>query len=250
MNIETNILDEVKLQVPTVSFDGIEPSELPLVRQAIDYYHLCLKCSLPAKKLAKQAGVASEKAFTKFELGYVNRTLGLNLPDARSFEGASQRGLYQRIGLFNVTGHEVFRWALLFPLYDIDGNIVGAYGYWVRKRTNSNDARLVIWNDSDVGVFNPEVITSQSKLLVCSTPLVVCQLWCEGFKSAVSLMAKNEITFEHVKSIFEGSDVKEVQLLDSGDLIEKHQILQLDVYLKSLGIKSSVIKQPKRVYHG
>lgn len=250
MENQSSNVNESKLLIPATGFDGIEPPELPLVRQAIDYYHLCLKCSLPATKLAKRAGIVSEKAIAKFDIGYVNRTLGLNLPDARSFEGASQRGLYQRIGLFNVTGHEVFRWALLFPLYDIDGNIVGAYGYWVRKRANTNEGRLVLWNDSDVGVFNPESITSQYKPLICATPIVACQLWCQGFKSAISLMVKNEITFEHVKSTFEGSGVKEVELLDSGDLIEQHQIQQLDVYLKSLGIKSSIIKQPKLVYHG
>lgn len=221
----------------------ITPSEQMMIQQGFDYYHLCLKCSLPAQDLLAQAGINDKAAMSEFSLGYVNRTLGLSLPDPRSFDGGSQRGLYQRIGLFKVTGHEFFRWALVFPLYDIDGNIIGVYGYWVRQRKSQNEGQYILWDWDDVGIFNPAALQNSETLLLCSTPLQACQLWSRGYHHAVSLVG-HDITYEQVQSIFKDRPVSQVELIKPDDLIDRHQFEKLNLYLKSLGKSCSFIKHP------
>lgn len=243
--INTHIHEHSESLLATQVMTGIEkitPSEQVMIHQGFDYYHLCLKCSLPAQELVTKVGL-DKSAMSEFNLGYVNRTLGLSLPDPRSFDGGSQRGLYQRIGLFKVTGHERFRWALVFPLYDIDGNIVGAYGYWIRKRSSHNEGTFVLWDFHDVGIFNPQAVRTSEKLLICSTPLQACQLWSRGYRHAISLMG-HEITYEQVQTIFKDKPVLQVELIQPDDLIDRHQFEQLKLYLTSLGKSCSFIDSP------
>lgn len=219
------------------------PPERLIIHQGFDYYHVCLKCSLPAQERLKQVGIVDNKVIDAFTLGYVDRTLGSSLPDPRSYNGGSQRGLYQRIGLFKCTGHERFRWALVFPLYDIDGNIIGVYGYWVRQRASQNEAKFVLWDFDDVGIFNPSALQNSEKLLLCSTPLQACQLWSRGYRHAMSLMG-HDITYEQVQAIFKDKPVSQIELIQPDDLIDRHQFEQLNLYLKSLGKSCTFIKHP------
>ena len=61
------------------------------LRQVLDYYHARLKENPPALAYLQKRGIGSEEAIATFKLGFVDRTLGLRLPQANRKEGAALR---------------------------------------------------------------------------------------------------------------------------------------------------------------
>ena len=71
--------------------------------QVLDYYHARLKENPAALAYLKKRGLTAE-ALATFKLGFVDRTLGLRLPQANRKEGAAIRERLTRLGLLRHTG--------------------------------------------------------------------------------------------------------------------------------------------------
>jgi hypothetical protein len=63
-----------------------------------------------------------------FGLGFVDRTLGLRLPQKNRAEGAAIRERLQRLGVLRDTGHEHLRGRVVFPVVAESGEIGTVYG--------------------------------------------------------------------------------------------------------------------------
>jgi hypothetical protein len=85
------------------------------LRQVLDYYHARLKENPLALAYLKKRGIAAE-AIDAFRLGFVDRTLGLRLPQANRKEGAAIRERLTRLGILRDTGHEHLRGRIVFPI--------------------------------------------------------------------------------------------------------------------------------------
>ena len=92
----------------------VDADEQAALRQVLDYYHARLPENPAALAYLKKRGIAAE-AIDTFRLGFVDRTLGLRLPQKNRAEGAALRERLQRLGLLRDTGHEHFRGRIVFP---------------------------------------------------------------------------------------------------------------------------------------
>ena len=112
-----------KLPAP-VTADADDQAAL---RQVLDYYHERLKENPDALAYLKKRGIAAE-AVAAFKIGFVDRTLGLRLPQKNRAEGAALRERLTRLGLLRDSGHEHLRGRIVFPVISEAGEIGTVYG--------------------------------------------------------------------------------------------------------------------------
>lgn len=115
------------------------------IQQAFDYYQQRYQSS----SLAQQFVVSSCRIDDEFKcdlnIGFCDRTMGTNIPKARTPEGATIRGSLQRAGLVRSSGHELFRGCIVIPTVDNNGSIISAVGYRV-GRIRNGDKPVVYWH--------------------------------------------------------------------------------------------------------
>ena len=99
-----------------------------LMMQVIGYYHDTLKQSPDALAYLKSRGLDHPELIDTFKLGFVNRTLGLRLPEKNRLAGAELRTRLQAIGIYRQSGHEHFNGSLVVPVIDEAGHVVEVYG--------------------------------------------------------------------------------------------------------------------------
>jgi hypothetical protein len=183
-----------------------------LVNQVFDYYcQSILKSSRAINFVKRDLGISDLSFIKQFNVGFSDRTLGLHLPDPESFEGASVRGRLQRLGLLKATGHELFRGAIVFPLKDIEGVIIGAYGFWIGYRPSHLKDAFVVWDCSKTGLFNPNALFDDNELILCKTPIEAAMLWSLGFRNVTSILS-HEGSSITLPDVIQCSDIRRVEI--------------------------------------
>jgi len=89
--------------------------DLALMRQVVDYHHERLKENPAALDYLQKRGISAE-AISTFRIGFVDRTLGLRLPQKNRAEGAAMRARLTAMGFIRSTGHEHLRGRVVFPV--------------------------------------------------------------------------------------------------------------------------------------
>ncbi|QHJ09970.1 hypothetical protein FX988_00179 [Paraglaciecola mesophila] len=138
------------------------------IQQAIDYYRACYQKSTFAQQFVANNCRIDNEFIAELSIGYCDRTMGKNIPKAKSPEGAEIRGSLQRCGLVRPTGHELFRGCIVIPTVDNNGSIISAVGHRVGRLRNG-DKSVVYWHKPepkayvDVGMsFAKELIDGQA----------------------------------------------------------------------------------------
>lgn len=138
------------------------------IQQAFDYYQQRYQDSSLAQQFVASNCRIDNEFITELRIGYCDRTMGTNIPKARTPEGAAIRGSLQRCGLVRSTGHELFRGCIVISTVDNNGSIISAVGYRVGRLRNG-DKSVVYWHKPepktfvDVGMsFAKELIHGQA----------------------------------------------------------------------------------------
>ena len=150
------------------------------LRQVLDYYHERLRTNENPAALAylKKRGIAAEAVET-FRLGFVDRTLGLRLPQANRKEGAAIRERLTRLGILRDTGHEHLRGRVVFPVVAESGEIGTVYGRAIDDG-GKHDRHLFLPGPQR-GVFNPAALRS-ADVIVTEGIIDALTFWCAGFR--------------------------------------------------------------------
>jgi DNA primase catalytic core len=148
------------------------------LRQVLDYYHARLKENPAALAYLKKRGIAAE-AVAAFKIGFVDRTLGLRLPQKNRAEGAALRERLQRLGLVRDTGHEHLRGRIVFPVIAENGEIGTVYGRAIDDG-GKHDRHLFLPGPQR-GVWNPAALRS-GEVIVCEGIIDALTFWCAGFR--------------------------------------------------------------------
>ena len=128
------------------------------LRQVLDYYHARLKENPPALAYLQKRGIGSEEVIATFKLGFVDRTLGLRLPQANRKEGASLRARLTQMGILRDTGHEHLRGRIVFPVIAETGEIGTVYGRAIDD--GGKHERHLFLPGPQRGVWNPAALRS------------------------------------------------------------------------------------------
>ncbi len=114
---------------------ALDADDQQTLRDVVAFYHDTLKDSPEALRYLESRGLTDPEMIGRFKLGFANRTLGLTLPDKNRKEGAELRGRLQRLGILRAeSGHEHFNGSVVFPIFSLEGDVLGLYG---RKITAS-----------------------------------------------------------------------------------------------------------------
>ena len=122
------------------------------IQQAFEYYQQRYQDSPFAQQFVGNNCCIDNEFITELSIGYCDRTLGKNIPKARSPEGAEIRGSLQRCGLVRPTGHELFRGCIVIPMVDNNGSIISAVGHRVGRLRNG-DKSVVYWHKPEPRAF-------------------------------------------------------------------------------------------------
>jgi len=164
---------------PPVKPDADDQAAL---RQVLDYYHERLKENPAALAYLKRRGIGAE-AVEAFRIGFVDRTLGLRLPQANRKEGAAIRERLQRLGILRDTGHEHLRGRVVFPVIAENGEIGTVYGRAIDDG-GKHDRHLFLPGPQR-GLFNPASLRS-AELILCEGIIDAVTFWGAGFRNVTT----------------------------------------------------------------
>jgi DNA primase catalytic core len=148
------------------------------LRQVLDYYHERLKENPAALAYLKKRGITAEAVAT-FRIGFVDRTLGLRLPQKNRKEGAEMRERLTRLGLLRDTGHEHLRGCVVFPVIAENGEIGTVYGRAIDAPTK--DARHLFLPGPQRGLWNPAALRSP-EVIVTEGIIDALTFWGAGYR--------------------------------------------------------------------
>jgi len=153
------------------------------LRQVLDYYHTRLKENPVALAYLKKRGLTHPELIATFRVGFVDRTLGLRLPQANRKEGAALRARLQRLGILRDTGHEHLRGRVVFPVIAETGEIGTVYGRAIDDG-GKHDRHLFLPGPMR-GVFNPAALRSP-EVIVTEGIIDALTFWCAGYRNVTT----------------------------------------------------------------
>lgn len=160
----------------------VDADDQAALRQVLDYYHERLKENPAALAYLQKRGLAAEAVDT-FRLGFVDRTLGLRLPQANRKEGAAIRERLQRLGILRDTGHEHLRGRVVFPVIGESGAIGTVYGRAIDDG-GKHDRHLFLPGPQS-GIWNAAALRS-SELIVTEGVIDALTFWSAGYRNVTT----------------------------------------------------------------
>lgn len=148
------------------------------LRQVLGYYHERLKENPAALAYLKKRGISAE-AIAAFKIGFVDRTLGLRLPQGNRKEGAALRARLTALGILRETGHEHLQGRIVFPVVAESGEIGTVYGRAIDD--GGKHERHLFLPGPQRGIFNPAALHS-SEVILTEGIIDALAFWCAGFK--------------------------------------------------------------------
>ena len=120
---------------------ALDADDRQSLRDVVGFYHETLKESPEALRYLESRSLTHPEMIDRFQLGFANRKLGLTLPEKNRQAGAEMRGRLQSLGILRESGHEHMNGSVVFPIFDLEGNVLGMYG---RKITPLRSTRRCI----------------------------------------------------------------------------------------------------------
>jgi DNA primase len=182
-----------KLPAP-VAADADDQAAL---RQVLDYYHERLTANPPALAYLKKRGVTAE-AVAAFRVGFVDRTLGLRLPQKNRAEGAALRARLQRLGVLRDTGHEHLRGRVVFPVVGESGEIGTVYGRAIDD--GGKHERHLFLPGPMRGIWNPAALRSPEVILTEGI-LDALTFWGAGFRNVTTCYSAKALPEELLAAV-------------------------------------------------
>ncbi|MGH8020606.1 MAG: CHC2 zinc finger domain-containing protein, partial [Opitutaceae bacterium] len=165
---------------------AVDADDQAALRQVIDYYHARLQKNPAALAYLAKRGLRSEAALAAFRVGFVDRTLGLRLPQKNRAAGATLRARLARLGVMRETGHEHFRGRIVFPVVAEDGVIGTLYGRAIAD-VPKPDRHLFLPGPQN-GLWNPAALRAPEVILTEGI-IDALTFWCAGYRHVTTTMS-------------------------------------------------------------
>jgi DNA primase len=174
----------------------VEPdaSDHELLDQVVRYYRETLNRTPDALAYLERRGIGQPEALQRFEVGFVDRTLGLRLPDKSRKAGAEIRGRLQRLGVIRASGHEHLRGCATFPVRDGEGHVGEVYGRRVDDHLRPGISPHLYLPGPHRGVFNLDAIRESKEVILCEAIVDALTFWVAGFRHVTATFGVNGFT--------------------------------------------------------
>lgn len=221
--------------------DNVHNQDALIIEQVFAHYHNTLKM-MPELIGEVMKRKVDPDYIDLFQIGFSDRSLGVELQSPRCLVGSRNRGHLQRLGILKETGHEFFRGALVVPYRNVDGSIVGAYGRRTRHQRRS-PAYHLYWNAQQVPLFNASDHQLPSTLVLGKSAMDSLTLLTAGIDNVVATMGTKG--FNDVQlSRLEKDGVKRVYIAFDNTPSANHHALLVAQALDSVGIQCYRVKLP------
>jgi DNA primase catalytic core len=213
-----------------------------LLKSVIDYYHNRLKQSPSGLAYLDKRGIVHAEIIDTFQIGFVDRTLGLRLPAKTNQKGAKLREDLERLGILRDTGHEQFRGCIVFPLYAMDGTIAQIYGRRIDRGTKEGFRHFYL-PSPHAGIFNAPALRAYEEIILCESVIDALTFWNHGYRNVTSTFGTNGFTDEMIEAI-QNSDIKRILIAFDNDQAGNKAADEVAAMLQMLGIEVFRVKFP------
>ena len=214
-----------------------------LVNYAMRYYHQKLSESIRAKKFLTDRKILDNGLIQRFQLGFSDRTLGLQLDRLPSWQSASSRGALQRVGILKPSGHEFFRGSLVFPFFDERGHIVGAYGRRITPKLKAYSVYHVHWIADGVTFFNIDALKKFKHILLCKSPLEALSLLQLGMENVVGIMGGKSFSDAHLHALRQFA-IESIGIVFDNDIPHQKLVADIAQRVGKLGVQAYRVGLP------
>jgi DNA primase len=230
----------VKLTSPVAA----DADDQRTLRGVVGFYRETLQESPEALKYLEGRGLVHPEMVEHFQIGFANRKLGLTLPDKNRKEGAELRGHLQRLGLLRESGHEHFNGSVVFPIFDLEGSVLGLYGRKITPNLREGTLLHLYLPGPHRGVWNEEALEASKEIVLCESIIDALTFWCAGFRNVTASYGVNGFTDDH-KAAFARHEIKNVWIAYDRDEAGDQAAERLKEELVKLGIGSHRVLFPR-----
>lgn len=195
----------VQLEAPV----SAESGDAEALLEVVDFYHETLQSSPEALAYLESRGLGDMELIGHFRIGFANRTLGYRLPHNNRKAGAELRGRLQRLGILRESGHEHFNGSVVFPIFDLEGNVTGMYGRKITRGLREGTPLHLYLPGPHKGVWNEEALAASKEIILCESVIDALSFWRAGFRHVTCAYGVNGFTADH-KAAFERHGIRDV----------------------------------------
>ena len=225
-----------------VDFDG---EDHQAIQRVMNYYAKTLKQDKAAIAYLKERCIYSEEAMDFFQMGFVDRSLGMHLPSSRTKDGRQLRDSLAEIGLYRSSGHEHFNGSVVFPIMDAHSNISEIYGRRITRNLGTNVPKHLYLPGPHIGIWNPACL--QNKTIILTESIIdALTFWVHGFRDVTASYGIGGFTRELHKAFIENKTEQVFIAYDCDDAGKKAAI-RLAATLGADGIKCFRVNFPARL---
>jgi DNA primase len=168
------------------------------LRDVVRFYHDTLKESPEALRYLESRGLTHPEMIGHFKLGFANRKLGLTLPEKNRKAGAELRGRLERLGILRETsGHEHMNGSVVFPVFSLEGDVLGMYGRKIRSDLRPGTPPHLYLPGPHHGVWNEEALVASQEIILCESIVDALTFWCAGYRNVTASYGVNGFTDDH-----------------------------------------------------
>jgi DNA primase catalytic core len=214
----------------------LDADDQQTLRDVVSFYHDTLVNAPEALRYLESRGLVHAEMVGRFHLGFANRTLGLTLPEKNRKAGADLRGRLQRLGILRAeSGHEHMNGSVVFPIFDLAGDVLGMYGRKINDNLRAGTPMHTYLPGPHHGVWNEEALVASKEIILCESIIDALTFWCAGFRNVTAAYGVHGFTDDH-RSAFQKHGVQQVWIAydrdDAGDAAAerlKEELLQLGI---------------------
>lgn len=196
---------------------ALDADDQQTLRDVVAFYHETLKQSPEALRYLESRGLRDSEMIARFKLGFANRTLGLTLPEKNRKDGAEMRGRLQRLGVLRAeSGHEHFNGSVVFPIFSLEGGVLGMYGRKIGGNLRTGTPLHLYLPGPHRGVWNEEALAASKEIVLCESVIDALTFWCAGFRNVTASYGVNGFTDDH-RAAFRKHGVERVWIAYDAD---------------------------------
>lgn len=217
--------------------------EMSYVEYLINYYHTRLNVTPKALDyVMRYCSTLRLGTLEHFRIGFVDRTLVNILPKEQSGQTEIIRGVLQRYGWLKPNGRELFRGALVFPVFNASGQCINAFAYRISPYMRKGCSRILQLN-STATFFNQQIIADCSNIILCLSPFNALKLFEAGVSHVIAVCGTLSIA-KHSTLLYQAGVTRVVIAMNPEEDIQTNEMGLLADSLIQLGVNCRLIHLP------
>lgn len=161
--------------------------------------------------------ILTDEMIEQFSLGFADRTLCKEYPREKGRQSEIVRGAWQMLGLLKPSGHQYFHGDVVFPVFNEEGDIVGAYGRRILNENRPGHVYHHHWFHGDATFFNQQALRDFNRVILCKSPIEALTLISAGITNVISIMGIYSFGHHHLAELEKCKPAEIILAFDNSD---------------------------------